>query len=540
MAGFICGRHAGLLVPLFSVPGRRSWGIGELADLPPLSRWLERAGLDFLQILPLNEMAVDDHSPYSAMSAMAIDPLYVAVHQIPDFEALGGEGSLRPEQRRRLAAVRVSRRIAYQDIRALKTEALRAAFSRFHQVEWLPESRRARQLRAYIDREGCWLDDYTLFRALHQQSGERAWWEWDAPLAQRERRALREARASLADELLFHAYVQWQADMQWHYARRTAAAVKVFGDLPFMVSADSADVWSNQEAFRRDATIGAPPDAFSAAGQDWGMPAYRWDVFAAGNDAWIRARARRAAALFDGYRIDHLVGFYRTYVIPSDGAPFFSPDVEVDQLAQGERVMNAFLDAGAAVVAEDLGVIPDFVRESQRRLGIPGCKVFRWERDWDLPDQPFRDPETYPPLSLATTGTHDTETLAEWWETAPHEERLQAAALPFLSSRLLDPTAPDCDQTTRDRLLEMMVASASNLVLLPIQDIFGWRDRINIPGTVAEFNWTWRLPWPVDILEHHPIAAARADTLAGWMERHRRGAGARRLPEVTEKHGGAE
>ena len=523
MAGFTCGRHAGLLVPLFSAPSRGSWGIGELADLPPLCGWLARAGLDFLQILPLNEMAVADHSPYSAMSAMAIDPIFVAVHQIPDFEALGGESSLRPEQRRRLAAVRASRRIAYQDIRSLKAEALRGAFARFHEVEWLAGSRRARQLRAYLDRERSWLDDYTLFRALHQHSGERAWWEWDASLAGRERRALRQARGSLADELLFHGYVQWQADIQWHYARRAAAPVKVFGDLPFMVAADSADVWSNQDAFRRDATIGAPPDAFNEAGQDWGLPAYRWDV--GGNDAWIRARARRAAALFDGYRIDHLVGFYRTFVIPTDGtAPYFSPDVETNQLAQGERVMQAFLDAGAIVVAEDLGVVPDFVRASQLRLGVPGYKVLRWERDWDLPDQPFRDPETYPPLSLATTGTHDTASLVEWWASAPPEERSKAAALPFLAFRHLDPTGAECDLTTRDHLLEMIVASSSNLVALPIQDIFGWRDRINIPGTVSESNWTWRLPWPVDVLEHQPIAAERAETLARWMERHRRGA----------------
>jgi 4-alpha-glucanotransferase len=315
--------------------------------------------------------------------------------------------------------------------------------------------------------------------------------------------------------------VQWQADRQWHNARRAAAAVKVFGDLPFMVAADSADVWSNQDVFRRDASIGAPPDAFNDAGQDWGMPAYRWDAFAADNDAWIRARARRAAALFDGYRIDHLVGFYRTYVIPSDGsAKSFSPTAEPDQLAQGERVMKAFLDAGATVIAEDLGVVPDFVRDSQLRLGIPGYKVFRWERDWDLPDQPFRDPEAYPPLSLATTGTHDTETLVEWWEAAAPEERSKVAALPFFATRRMDPTA--CDDATRDRLLELIVASASNLVLLPVQDIFGWRDRINIPGTVAESNWTWRLPWSVDVLDHHPIAAERAGTLASWMKRYGR------------------
>ena len=315
--------------------------------------------------------------------------------------------------------MRASRRIAYRDVRVLKREALRAAFARFHDVEWLPRSRRARQLRAYMDRER------SMARRLRAVPGAAPAGERTPVVGvgraagRRDHRALRQARASLASEYLFHAYVQWQADIQWHYARRAAAPVAVFGDLPFMVGADSADVWANQHAFRRDATIGAPPDAFSDAGQDWGLPAYRWEVFAAENDAWIRARARRAAALFDGYRIDHLVGFYRTFIIPcGGGGPAFSPATEDDQLSQGERIMNAFLDAGATVIAEDLGVVPDFVRESQQRLGIPGYKVFRWERDWDLPDRPFRDPEMYPPLSVATTGTHDTETLAEWWEAA--------------------------------------------------------------------------------------------------------------------------
>jgi 4-alpha-glucanotransferase len=524
LAGFTSGRHAGLLLPLFSAPSRRSWGIGELADLPPLCAWLKRAGLDFLQLLPLNERAVDDHSPYSAMSAMAIDPVYIAVHQVPDFQALGGEDALRPEQRRRLAAVRSARRIQYAEVRSLKTEALRAAFQRFHDVEWLTGSRRARSLRAYLDRERAWLDGYALFRALHRQSGERAWWNWAAPLAARERRALKQARASLADEHLYHAYVQWQAGLQWQEARLAAAPVAVFGDVPFMVGSDSADVWANQHAFSRDATIGAPPDAFDEVGQDWRLPAYRWDVFAADDDAWTRARAKRTAALFDGFRIDHVVGFYRTYIIPSDRSepPGFSPAAEDDQLAQGERVMKAFLDSSAAVIAEDLGTVPDFVRTSLCRLGIPGFKVFRWEREWDRRDQPFRNPAEYAPLSVATTGTHDTDTLVEWWEAATAEERSAIADIPFLAARALNVSAPRCDAATRDLLLEMLASSSSNLLLLPVQDIFGWRDRINVPGTVTAENWTWRLPWPVDVLAHQPEAAERAGTLAGWMAQYGR------------------
>jgi 4-alpha-glucanotransferase len=524
LAGFTSGRHAGLLLPLFSAPSRRSWGIGELADLPRLCGWLKSAGLDFLQVLPLNEMAVDDHSPYSAISAMAIDPIYLALDEVPDFKALGGEAALRPDLRRLLASLRASRRVRYQEIRSLKSEALRASFARFHQVEWLPGSRRARQLRAYLDRERGWLDDYALFRALHRASGERAWWTWAPPVAGRQRRALRQARTSLADECLYHAYVQWQADLQWHEARRAAAPLAVFGDLSFMVGSDSSDVWANQHAFRRDATIGAPPDAFNESGQDWRLPAYRWDVFAAERDAWIRARAKRTAALFDGFRIDHVVGFYRTYIIPADGSPpAFSPADEDEQLAQGERVMRAFLDSGATVIAEDLGTVPGFVRDSLRRLEIPGFKVFRWERDWDHPDRPFRNPQDYEPLSVVTTGTHDTETLTEWWVATPYTERSLVADLPFLTGRRPSLTAPECDAVTRDLLLEMLAASSANILLLPVQDVFGWRDRINLPGTVNDDNWTWRLPWPVDTMEHQPDASARAAKLAGWMKQYERG-----------------
>jgi 4-alpha-glucanotransferase len=184
--------------------------------------------------------------------------------------------------------------------------------------------------------------------------------------------------------------------------------------------------------------------------------------------------------------------------------------------------MKAFLDSGAAVIAEDLGTVPDFVRASLCRLGIPGYKVFRWEREWEQPDQPFRNPANYPRLSVATTGTHDTDTLVEWWEAATAEERSRIADVPFLASRALNVSAPECDATTRDQLLQMLASSSSNLLVLPVQDIFGWSDRINVPGTVTDANWTWRLPWPVDVLEHQPEAVERAATMAGWMKGHGR------------------
>jgi 4-alpha-glucanotransferase len=240
------------------------------------------------------------------------------------------------------------------------------------------------------------------------------------------------------------------------------------------------------------------------------LPTYRWSAIAAADYQWIRVRARRMASLFDGYRVDHLVGLYRTYGRPADGEPFFNPATEEEQTAQGERILGMLQATGAGIIAEDLGLVPDFVRASMARLGVPGCKVQRWERQWREPGEPFIDPMDYPPVSAAMTGTHDTETLAAWWDGASDDDRRALLQLrPVAAAGIVDPEQP-FDDRLRDALLRMMYGAASRELLLPMQDVFGWRDRINTPGTVGEDNWTWRLPWPVDELPSVPAAAARA------------------------------
>ena len=295
------------------------------------------------------------------------------------------------------------------------------------------------------------------------------------------------------------------------------------------MSGDSADVWTRQDEFRLDVSVGVPPDAFSATGQNWGLPAYRWDVLTERDFPWLRQRGRRNADLFDGYRVDHLVGFYRMYVRPLEGGEgTFTPAVQAEQVALGERVMSVFRESGAEIIAEDLGVVPDFVRESLARLGIPGYRVFRWERHWKVEGQPFRDPVEYPPVSVATSGTHDTEPLAIWWENAPSKERLAALAIPSIRARLsADDRAsaasePRLRPAVLDALLEALFSSRSDLLILPVQDVFGWRDRINQPATVGDQNWTWKLPWPSDHLVTEPEARRVAGRLRAWAERHGR------------------
>lgn len=522
-------RRAGVLVPLFSLVSSRSWGIGEIGDIAGAAAWLRQAGQRVLQLLPINETPPAETSPYAALSAMAIDPQFVSMDAVDDFCALGGEASLDPDVRDRLAALRASPRVAYTAVRAVKHLALRSAFARFRDVELAGGTRRAAAFRAWARAQQWWLDDYALFRALHARHGERAWTDWPEPLQRRDPAALVQAREDLADDILYRQYVQWLADTQWHAARQAADGIALFGDLPFMVSGDSADVWARQDEFRLDASVGVPPDAFSEQGQDWGLPAYRWEVLAARDFDWLRHRARRNADLFDGYRLDHVVGFYRTYCRPLDGGPAaFSPPDEEGQLALGERVLGVFREPGTEIVAEDLGTVPDFVRRSLAALSVPGYCVLRWERYWDVEGQPFRDPVDYPTVSVATSGTHDTETLAVWWEQAEQAERQAVLAIPSVRDRLAAAdrgalaAAPGFPDAVRDALLEALYGSASSLLIVPIQDLCGWRDRINEPGTVSGANWTWRLPWPVDALATHPAARDCADRLRFWAGRYGR------------------
>ena len=522
-----------MLVPLFSFPSTASWGIGEISDVALMVGWLAAARQRVLQLLPLNEMAYGQQSPYSAISAMAIDPIFLSLREVPEFQSSGGERALTATDLASLEAARIATRVDYATVRALKEQALGLAFDRFWHTSWRHDDSRARALRGFLSDQAWWIDDYTLFRAVHRREGEAPWFEWPAGLRARDRDKLDHARSALAREVLFYGYLQWLADDQWQRARKTArkAGVALFGDLPFMVNGDSADVWARQHQFRFDVSAGAPPDAFSASGQDWGLPVYRWDVMSADGFGWLRDRARRSAALYDGYRVDHLVGFYRTYARPRDGGEaFFTPSEEPDQTALGETVLDIFNASGVDIIAEDLGIVPTFVRKSLARKGTPGFCIMRWEREWDEAGQPFRDPSEYPVRSVAASGTHDTEPLAVWWETTTDGDRESITGLPSVARRTQawrssansGLASHGYDASVRDALLEALFASNSELLLLTVQDLFGWRDRINEPATVTPDNWTLRLPWPCDRLADQPEAQERSATLRNWAVKHRR------------------
>ncbi len=505
-------RRAGVLIPLFSIRTPQGWGLGEIPDLVPFAQWAKSTGFETVQLLPVNQPCGGQDSPYFALTAFALDPLYLALDRCPDFLATGGAFLLPPEDQALLGAVRESRIVRWGDVRALKMRALARAFASFLEKEWTPQSARAQQLKDFVSRNAGWLEDYALFVALHQEQGDKSRTDWPKELADHDPQALEQASTRLAGQRHFLHWLQWQLDEQWKAARDevNGMGLKLMGDLPFVVAGDSADVWGRRGDFRLDARVGVPPDAFSADGQDWGLPVFRWDVMTKAGHPWFRARAERAASLFDSYRVDHVVGLYRTYFRTTSPKGTFTPSTVAAQTRNGETVLK-ILSEKAQVIAEDLGVVPPFVRTSLTGLGIPGYRVLRWEKDKEL----YRDPATYPALSVAVSGTHDTDSVADWYESLPPEELRALLAIPALQSLRAEAPTKYSDRV-RDALLEALYSSGSDLALLPLQDLLGHRERVNTPATMSDANWSYRMPMALSDLVNDGATTAR---LAGMASR---------------------
>jgi 4-alpha-glucanotransferase len=217
--------------------------------------------------------------------------------------------------------------------------------------------------------------------------------------------------------------------------------------------------------------------------------------------------------LYDLFRVDHVVGLFRTFSFIGDTPAGFDPADEEAQITQGREILGLLLEEGrpARPVAEDLGTIPPFVIDTLSMLDIPGYKVLRWQRDGDL----FLDPAAYPECSIATTGTHDTDTLACWWQTLSAAERGSLAAL---AGRLAEAATEILSREMRLALLGLLYRSPSRHAILPIQDLFGWRERINTPATTGAENWVYRLPLPLERFDQDPQIAADTTDLQALID----------------------
>ncbi len=490
-------RRAGFAVPLFSLRSARGGAIGEIDDLIPLVDWAADHGLSVIALLPLGELAPGESSPYNALSSFAIDPLLVTPESLDE---LAGESL--PDRPPHPSAG-VDREAA----RAWKAPLFDDAHARFRALlDHHPRRAAFEEFRGATP----WLADYALFRALLDENGGRWWRDWPEPIRKRDGRAIAAARRRLRPRIERWEYLQFAADSAWRRVRAHAAArdVLLMGDLPFAPSENSACVWSNAALFDPERSVGAPPDAFSETGQRWGLPMYRWSAMRAQKWRWFGSRVRRMAELYDLFRVDHVVGLFRTFGFAGASAVGFDPDEEPAQIAQGREILEMMVDAGrpAVPVAEDLGVIPDWVIETLAELDLPGHKVLRWVET---------PPEDYPECSMATTGTHDTSSLVAWWAEITTEERATTLALLGMDAAAPD---PPLSESLRMTLIERLFRSPSRLVVLPVQDFFGWPDRINTPATVGPENWSYRLPVAVEHLATDAGTRPTSDRLARLID----------------------
>jgi 4-alpha-glucanotransferase len=499
MAEHMTKRAAAILLPLFSLRTDDDLGRGEIRGLWPFAQWMLEMGHRVLQLLPLTESAAGENSPYSALSVFSIDPLYISVG--------GLAGVPDADLQRARAQVGGRRCIPGAELRALKQPLLAAAFAHFRTHGGADERKSFEEFAA---ENRHWLDDYALFRALKDRFECAYWKQWPDEIRNLDHQAIAAARRELEQSIAMYSYWQYLARRQWNEARAELAAmgVTLSGDLAFLPACDSSDVWANQHLFVLDRLVGAPPDAFSADGQRWGLPMPNWPRMRADDLRWWRERARHAAHLFDMVRIDHVVGFYRTYSFgPDPDAPGeFYPPTEEAQREQGVAFFTMLKEeiGEETLIGEDLGTVPPWVRISLTELGVLGLKVFRWEKtDWRTPRERFIPPAQYPGLSVAVTGTHDTETVAQWWLEAVAAERAQLAkAMNF--PKTIDLKAPDLDTELLDAILGPLFAAPSRLVMAPVQDLFGWEERINLPGSIDDSNWTYRLPQTIEQLAADP------------------------------------
>ncbi len=415
----------------------------------------------------------------------------------------------------RIGATWASPRVDYAAARGLKLRVLRTAFERFHTREWKKGTARAAELAAWIDRERAWSEGLALYVALRESHGMWGWDKWPNEERHCVPHVIHRAREALATPILEHQYLQWVAHGQWMAAREAIRplGVELMGDLPFIVCTESADVWARSWQFRRDVSLGAPPDGFTPEGQDWGLPAYDWQAMGEDDLKWLRARTRHATRLYDRFRLDHVVGYFRMYVRKPGERGYFDPDGEATQRAHGERVLRAMLEESrgqqgdghsAQIIAEDLGVIPPFVRDTLRDLGVPGYKVIPWEKDEGPNGDTFRDPTKFAERSVATWSTHDTAPITRWWDDFSEGEKEQLEKLAHVP-------AGASDEDRQLALLGMLFRSGAALTLTLAQELLGERTRINTPATVGDGNWTYRLPKPLEDLERDDRVNARLE-----------------------------
>ncbi len=467
-------RASGILLPVSSIPS--AYGIGSFSkEAYEFVDFLEKAGQSYWQILPLGPTGYGD-SPYQSFSTFAGNPYYI------DFEELIEEGLLTKEQCEECDWGGSEAYVDYEKIYKSRFRVLKEAFdnSRLEDNE---------DFQAFVAENAFWLSDYSLYMAVKDSYKGKSWSEWDGDIRLRKPEAIEKYAEKLKEEILFYEFQQYLFDTQWRKLKKYAndKGVKIIGDIPIYVALDSADTWANPELFQLDenrrptGVAGCPPDAFSATGQLWGNPLYKWDYHKETEYAWWIQRISYCYKLYDVVRIDHFRGFDEYYNIP-----FGDTTAEFGRWEKGPgydlfKVMKKKI-GNKPVIAEDLGFLTPTVNQLLKKSGYPGMKVLQFA--FDSREESDYLPHNYTANSVVYTGTHDNDTTVGWYQTISRRDR--SFARKYLNIK----TGRELEWN----FIRAALGSVSDTAVIPMQDYLGLGSeaRINVPSTLGT-NWKWRM-----------------------------------------------
>ena len=464
-------RTSGILMHITSLPGK--YGVGTMGEQAyKFVDFLKKAGQSTWQILPLTPTGFGD-SPYQSCSTFAGN------HYLIDLPTLVRDGLLTEQDlegiRWNISEDKVDFGLLYNN----RLKVLRAAFARF-----TPGA----DYEVFCAENSSWLPDFALFMALKDKFGGKPWYEWEDKLKFRDPDAIWASRGELKDQIAFFSFVQYLFFKQWTALHEYAGKnnITIIGDVPIYVPRDSVEVWSSPELFQMDekldpkAVAGCPPDAFSADGQLWGNPLYRWDVVAADGYSWWIRRLAAAGKLYDVVRMDHFRAFAGYWSVP-----FGDKTAKGGQWITGPGMdfITAVKDAlpELKLIAEDLGYLTQDVLDLRDASGYPGMKVLQFAFDSREPSDYL--PHTYTACSVCYTGTHDNMTTRQWLETGTPEMQQYAKEYMRLSE----------EEGMVWGVIRTAMSSVSDTCVIPLQDYLdlGAEARMNFPGTTNS-NWTWR------------------------------------------------
>jgi len=468
-------RSSGTLVHPTSFPS--DYGIGDLGGKAyQFIDYLEDTNQVNWQILPLGPTGFGN-SPYASYSAFAGNPYLISPDMLRDKSLL---------EEKELAKHRLPQgtSVDYDKAYAIKDELFHLACKRFYDRNDREEQKR---FRAFKKENAVWLDDYVLFVSCLIENGKRPWNQWDEKLARREKKALDDARKKLEKRIKSQYWVQFEFFEQWMALRKYAngKGIRIIGDIPIFVDHNSSDVWANKRFFDVDETgnrllvAGVPPDYFSATGQLWGNPLYRWKELEKDGYQWWIDRFKQMFTMFDAIRVDHFRGFDAYWEIKAD-----EKTAENGRWVKGpgEKLFKAIEKklGKLPIIAEDLGVITPSVVKLRDSFGFPGMKVLQFA--FDDPGNGFLPHNYHDSNCIVYSGTHDNDTTLGWYQQAPETER----------NYLREYTQSDGTDVSW-QLIRLGMLSVANQAIFPLQDFMelDGEHRMNFPGT-TENNWMWR------------------------------------------------